>query len=220
MASPSKRPAHMAEEQVLGLLASSRRAWTAYEIAARLTERQFHVAPPQVYRALTRLCTLGKVRRIESLNAYAYGGAAGLLSLLCRQCKGCDAIDGAELGAQAQASARQAGFQVERLVLEIRGLCRRCSTLATAGALLILGALLPVSGEALACPYHMSRASARFGPFDAAGGWREDRVGHAAQPFDTEPTAMQPLEPQETVKTRQAGEDGTSRNPTERGRIE
>jgi Fur family zinc uptake transcriptional regulator len=210
----------MTEEQVLGLLASSRRAWTAYEIADRLTERQFRVAPPQVYRALTRLCILGKVRRIESLNAYAYGSAAGLLSLLCRQCRGYDAIEGEELGAQMEAVARQAGFQVERLVFEIQGLCRRCSKLAIAAALLILGALPPVSGEALACPYHMPGASARFGPFDAAGGWRDDLTGDQTQPFDTGPTATQPLEPQETVETRQTEEDGTSRNPTERGPIE
>lgn len=126
MGSSLRRPPHMAEEQVLGLLSSSPRVWSAYEIAEQLTQSQFRVAPAQIYRALARLCARGRARRIESLNAYAGANGQGSVSLLCRQCHSCDATDGEGLAAAMKANAHEAGFEVERLVLEVLGLCARC----------------------------------------------------------------------------------------------
>lgn len=203
MNSPLRRPPHMTEELVLGLLASSRRAWSAYEIAGQLSAGRSRIAPAQVYRALARLCDLGQVRRIESLNAYAYGGGAGLLSLLCHQCKGCDTVEAEELTARIQASAREVGFEAERLVLEIWGLCARCGKQAAASALLLLCTLPLVSGEALACPFHSLGGMQRFGPFDAAGGWRGSSTDDQIRSFDTEPTATQRPEPQKATDYRQ-----------------
>lgn len=210
----------MTEEQVLALLASSQRAWTAYEIVDQLAERQFRVAPAQVYRALARLCALGQVRRIESQNAYAYGSEAGLVSLLCRQCKACDTVEATELAKWIQARARDAGFEAERVVLELWGLCARCGKQAVAAALLLLCIVLPVSGEALACPYHSLGGAQRFGPFDTAGAWRGGWAGDQTQPFDTGPTATQPPEPQKTSEYTRELEDKTLREKSKRGRAE
>ncbi|MEZ5654877.1 MAG: transcriptional repressor [Sphingobium sp.] len=219
MGSSLNRPLNMVEEQVLELLASSQHARSAYEIVDQLAERQMRVAPSQIYRALARLSTLGRVRRIESRNAYAFGGEAGLMSLLCHQCRDCRAVDGADLAARMQAGAREAGFKAERLVLEIWGLCARCGKRATA-ILLFLCSLVPFSGEAFACPYHMQGGPQRFGPFDAVGGWRGGLVNNEGRPFDNGPTATQLPRPARMSDYRQGQNDGTLQEETERGRVE
>ena len=196
----------MTEKEVLTFLASSQRAWTAYEIAEGLAGKRFRVAPSQVYRALARLCARGQVRRIESQKAYAYGGGAGLLSLLCRKCRDCNAVDEEKFAARVVAKARQTGFDTERLVLEVWGLCARCGKQAAASVLLLLCALLPASSEALACPYHGIGNPQRFDPFDGKGGWRENWAGVERPSFDTGPTATQPPKPQTCRTTGERGQ--------------
>lgn len=52
----------------------------------------------------------------------------------------------------------------------------------------ILASLVLTAGEAMACPYHGFGGAHRFGPFDAAGGWRDIAD---TPPFETGPTAVQ-----------------------------
>ena len=54
---------------VLRILQASGRALGAYQILGELQNDGLS-APPQVYRALDRLCADGQVHRIESLNAF------------------------------------------------------------------------------------------------------------------------------------------------------
>lgn len=56
---------------------------------------------------------------------------------------------------------------------------------------IILASLVLTAGEAMACPYHNFGGPQRFGPFDAAGGWRSAQDGFDVPAFDTGPTAAQ-----------------------------
>jgi Fur family zinc uptake transcriptional regulator len=85
--------------------------------------------PPTVYRALGFLETMGLIHRIESLNAFvacthAHGAhAAGFF--LCTCCGHSEEISTLDGDALRQ-RATQAHFQIDRITLEVRGLCQHC----------------------------------------------------------------------------------------------
>ncbi|MDI7776230.1 Fur family transcriptional regulator [Asticcacaulis sp. EMRT-3] len=87
--------------------------------------------PPTVYRALSFLEQMGLIHRIESLNAFVacdtrdHAHTAGFL--LCECCGSSEEIALPTL-ADIEASAARNGFQVTRVTLEARGLCRACQT--------------------------------------------------------------------------------------------
>ena len=117
--------------RVLEILLNEHRALGAYDILNILSDEGLGSQPPVVYRALDFLVGHGLAHRIERLNAYA---ACAHLDhdhmpafLICRACK---AVAEAETelaqGGLGQA-AENAGFLIERVVVEAEGLCPACA---------------------------------------------------------------------------------------------
>jgi len=121
--------------RVLEILLARHRAMGAYDILDQLRAEGFGSQPPVVYRALDFLVAEGFAHRIERFNAFvacAHAGAEHAPAFLI--CRVCDKVAEAEAapgrGAIA-AAAREAGFSVERVVIEAVGVCPGCVDRAT-----------------------------------------------------------------------------------------
>ncbi|MFV0515551.1 MAG: transcriptional repressor [Jhaorihella sp.] len=125
--------------RVLEILLQEHRAIGAYDILAVLTREGLGSQPPVAYRALDFLVRQGLAHRIEGLNAYAACARPGdgteqgtehahvPAFLICR---GCKAVAETETGlsrGRVGTAARDAGFTVERVVIEAEGLCPACA---------------------------------------------------------------------------------------------
>ena len=116
--------------RVLEILLTDHRALGAYEILDILRDEGLGSQPPVAYRALEFLVENGFVHKVEKLNAFVACGRSGEehspAFLICR---GCNAIAETEAEPTQGAigrSAKAAGFQIERIVVEIEGLCPDC----------------------------------------------------------------------------------------------
>lgn len=116
--------------KALEILLENHRAMGAYEVLERLAEGGFGDQPPVAYRALDFLVENGLAHRIRRLNAYAACMHPETdhtpVFMICRVC---DAV--AEALAQDVRSALRgvtdaAGFVVERVNVEVLGLCPTC----------------------------------------------------------------------------------------------
>ena len=112
---------------VLEVLLREHRAMGAYEILDELRKAGFSAQPPQAYRALEFLNDAGLAHRIERLNAFVActhpGEAHAPAFMICRDC---GTVAEAEVTDPLGTSATEAGFQVERAVIEAEGLCPAC----------------------------------------------------------------------------------------------
>jgi len=116
--------------RVLEILLQEHRALGAYDILHVLTADGLGSQPPAVYRALDFLVQNGLVHRIERLNAYAacahLGQSHTPAFLICRSCRTvAEADSGLQRGRLGQV-AKDAGFCIERTVVEAEGLCPAC----------------------------------------------------------------------------------------------
>lgn len=91
-------------------------------------------APPQVYRALDKLMTLGLVHRLDSLNAFIACRQPSCdrhrvsAFVICDQCQQVAELSDPTLVAHLQSLATQAGLTPRRSNVELQGLCHRCET--------------------------------------------------------------------------------------------
>jgi Fur family transcriptional regulator, zinc uptake regulator len=85
--------------------------------------------PPTVYRALGFLEQMGLIHRIESLNAYVACASSQVahraVFLLCDCCGRSEEVGLASFK-DIEAAAQGKDFQISRLTLEVRGLCKTC----------------------------------------------------------------------------------------------
>lgn len=116
--------------RVFEILLDEHRAMGAYDILDRLKAEGLGSQPPIVYRALDFLVQHRFVHKIERLNAFIACGHPGEhhapAFLICRAC---DAV--AEAHADLAKGrlgdvAKDAGFAIERTVVEAEGLCPKC----------------------------------------------------------------------------------------------
>ncbi len=122
--------------KALEILLQEHRALGAYEVLDRLRDAGFGSQPPVAYRALDFLVANGFAHKIERLNAFiacAHPGTShSPVFMICRLCDSvAEASAGPTRGALGQA-ARDAGFQIERTVVEAEGICPACSEKAQA----------------------------------------------------------------------------------------
>lgn len=114
--------------RVLELLLEADAPLKAYDLIAAFGEGGEPAKPPTVYRALEFLERLGFAHRIESLNAYVpcrLEGQSHKAAFLICDC--CGAAQEFEPDFQAQlAAAEAAGYAVQSITLEARGLCPAC----------------------------------------------------------------------------------------------
>jgi Fur family zinc uptake transcriptional regulator len=134
-----KRPARGAtgprltppQERVLAALRNAGAPLGAYALRDRLGG-QGRVAPTQIYRALSRLISLGLAHRLESRNAYVAcnrdqgHGDAPVALAACRACGKVDELATDRVAAQLRRTARACDFAVESVTLELGGLCKAC----------------------------------------------------------------------------------------------
>ena len=113
--------------RVLEILLSEHKALGAYDILAILGAERLGSQPPVAYRALDFLVVNGFAHKIESLNAYvacAHPGEAHAPAFMI--CRSCDAVAEASEPIEnvpLEHAAVAAGFEIERTVLEVEGLC-------------------------------------------------------------------------------------------------
>jgi Fur family zinc uptake transcriptional regulator len=117
---------------VLGLLLSADQPLTAYDLLDRMRPQRAKVAPPTVYRALSRLVGLGLVRRIETLNAYIAARAGDpsgpVVFAICDDCGEVREHAADALVASLTAALADKGFHPRKPVVEVHGLCNSCDT--------------------------------------------------------------------------------------------
>jgi Fur family zinc uptake transcriptional regulator len=114
--------------RVLELLLQADQPLKAYDLIAAYGAAGKPAKPPTVYRALDFLERLGFAHRIESLNAYVpcrLAGDSHRAAFLICDCCGAAAEFEPDFTAQL-AAAEAAGYAVESITLEARGLCPAC----------------------------------------------------------------------------------------------
>jgi Fur family zinc uptake transcriptional regulator len=102
----------------------------AYDLLDEIRKDGRAAAPPTVYRALDFLREQGLVHRLESLNAFV-GCTRPDRShvsqfLICTGCQAVAELDAPEVGSAVSQSAAKAGFIVDRMTIEMQGLCPAC----------------------------------------------------------------------------------------------
>ncbi len=116
--------------RVLEILLEEHRALGAYDILDKLRDEGLGSQPPVSYRALDFLVKNGFAHRIELLNAFIActhpGQRHAPAFLICRSCGSvAEARSQASQGRLADA-ADDAGFRIERSVIEAEGQCPNC----------------------------------------------------------------------------------------------
>jgi len=119
-------------KKVLETLQKNGKPMSAYDLLEKL--HKFGIkAPPTVYRALETLVKRGFVHRIETLNAFiaCHGHDDdhhhGAQFAVCRSCGTVEELHDHALTAHIKALADNLKFHIEREMLELMGLCRKCS---------------------------------------------------------------------------------------------
>ena len=122
-------------QKVYDLLISSTEPMTAYAILGKLRVKGVH-SPPTVYRALDKLQMMGLVHRVESLGAFvacrcqkhAHEQEDFSPFAVCTSCGHVQEINDPTLVRVLKNAANGFLVQVQHKVLEISGLCKKCSS--------------------------------------------------------------------------------------------
>ena len=116
--------------RVLELVWHSHRPIGAYDILEALARESASAAPPTVYRALDFLIDAGLVHRLDSLNAFIGCPDPGKRHagqfLICTCCRTVAELSDPDIEMLISRKAALGGFQAERQMLEIEGLCNVC----------------------------------------------------------------------------------------------
>jgi len=116
--------------RTLEILLESHRAMGAYDVLERLAQDGFGDQPPVAYRALDFLVESGFAHKIRRLNAYAAcmhpKTDHAPVFMICRSCDAVAEAVAQDVRTAVQQVAMVAGFVVERVNVEVMGLCPRC----------------------------------------------------------------------------------------------
>ena len=116
----------------LKILLEADRPLGAYDILDRLTHYGVAGQPPVAYRALEFLMDQGFVHKLRDTKTFlacrhpAENHGAGFL--ICRDCGHVDEVCVEPKRGAFGRAAREAGFTIERTVLEAEGVCAQCSS--------------------------------------------------------------------------------------------
>ena len=120
------------QQIVLKLLEQEKKPLTAYAILDKLREFGLR-APLQVYRALDKLIIIGKVHRIESLNAFIACNIIECQShdftafAICNECDNVSEIKDNSISLTLNKLKQKSGLKTTRSNIELHGVCRECS---------------------------------------------------------------------------------------------
>lgn len=120
--------------KVLEILLNKNTAIGAYEILDLLREAGFKNQPPVAYRALDFLVQNGFAHKIEQMNSFIGcthpGKDHSPAFMICRNCDSVSEEEALTRNFSVSQIASKAGFTVEKAVIEARGLCHSCASLA------------------------------------------------------------------------------------------
>ncbi len=117
---------------IFDALAGFSRPASAYDIAELVSAaRGKRVAPNSVYRILDLFVAKNLAMRVESANAYLANSHPGCehdcIFLVCDTCGEATHIDDDALSSKVRDVAHEQGFSSIRPVIEVRGVCQKCS---------------------------------------------------------------------------------------------
>ena len=116
--------------RVLEILLQEHRSLGAYEILDRLREEGLGSQPPVAYRALDFLVKNRFAHKIERLNAFIActhpGDTHAPIFMICRICNAVAEVHTDPTKGQLGGAAKEAGFLIERTVVEAEGICPKC----------------------------------------------------------------------------------------------
>lgn len=116
--------------RVLEIIWQNHKPLGAYSILDQLRQDGRAAAPPTVYRALEFLLEQGLIHRIASMNAFVGCSRPGHISdgqfLICRDCGSSTELNDGKLEKVITRNSGSLGFTVERLTIEVSGLCPHC----------------------------------------------------------------------------------------------
>ena len=115
---------------VLDTLKAAQKPQTAYSLLEQLKEHGLK-APPQIYRALEKLLSLGLIHKLESINSFVacqHSDCAHQIAgfVICDGCDQVSEIIDDNLESQIRSVAKTAGLVPKKSTMEIHGLCRSC----------------------------------------------------------------------------------------------
>lgn len=120
--------------KALEILLENHRAMGAYDVLERLAADGFGDQPPVAYRALDFLVEHGLAHRIRRLNAYAACMHPEVdhtpVFMICKVCNAVAEAMAQDVRAAVRGVADAAGFVVERVNVEVLGLCPTCQEAA------------------------------------------------------------------------------------------
>ncbi|WP_321503665.1 transcriptional repressor [Breoghania sp.] len=116
--------------RVLEILLEGHKALGAYDILARLQQEGRGAQPSVAYRALDFLLMHGFAHKLERLNAYVACAhpheTHAPAFMICRQCGAVAEVSSSPATSVIGQAACDAGFRIEKTVIEAEGLCPQC----------------------------------------------------------------------------------------------
>ena len=114
----------------LEILLSRQKAMGAYEVLEKLAEQGYGNQPPVAYRALEFLVDNGLAHKVRRLNAFAActqpETAHRPVFLICRSCDAVAEASSEQVQSALALAAAHEGFLIERVNVEVLGLCPTC----------------------------------------------------------------------------------------------
>jgi len=119
---------------VLDVLLHEKGPLSAYMILDRLRDKGLK-APLQIYRALDKLTEMGRVHRLESVNAFVAcqhfeekeHNSALVAFAICKKCGTVIEFSDDVIAACVKRQMNELNFHPQGTTLEINGLCRDCA---------------------------------------------------------------------------------------------
>lgn len=124
-------------EEVYSLILEADRPLGAYDLISALqaSRRESdvghkNVAPPTIYRSLDFLLAEGLIHQLSSINAYVPcchpRSQHAAAFLICQKCNGVEECSNIPVESITAFAQEDAGFEIERTMIELKGICRAC----------------------------------------------------------------------------------------------
>jgi Fur family transcriptional regulator, zinc uptake regulator len=119
--------------QALALIAAETKPIKAYDLLDKMKTEKGSAAPPTVYRALDFLLEQGFIHRLASINAFVSCHHPqvehSVPFLICDKCQNSVELEDHSVSALLEKQAKLIGFNTRAQILEVHGVCAKCSNL-------------------------------------------------------------------------------------------
>lgn len=115
----------------LGLIAAETKPIKAYDLLDKMKTEKGNAAPPTVYRALDFLLEQGFIHRLASINAFVSCHHPQVQHsvpfLICDKCQNSVEMEDDGVSELLEKQAKSIGFTTRAQILEVHGVCAKCS---------------------------------------------------------------------------------------------